>query len=72
MLMLLYIVLCIIPAYLMLLTALFNDFCLHNVFLPFMFANAFCFHALSWVSGTFHLFQILFFIMHSALLCWFS
>ena len=44
-LMLLYIML----AYLMLLAALSNAVCLHNAsFFPFISANAFCFHALSW------------------------
>ena len=48
-LMLLYIML----AYLMLLTALSNAVCLYNAyFLPLTFANAFCFHALSWVIDT--------------------
>ena len=37
--------------YLMLFAALFNAVCLYNTcfFLPLIFANAFCFHALSWV-----------------------
>ena len=42
-LMLLYVML----AYLMLFAVLFNAVCLHNAyFLPLIFANAFCFHAL--------------------------
>ena len=55
MLMLLCIILCIMFAYLMLLAALYNAACLHNaffLFLPFIFANAFCFHALSWFIDT--------------------
>ena len=44
-LMLLYIIL----AYLMLFAALSNAVCLYNAsFFPFISANAFCFHALSW------------------------
>ena len=43
-LMLLYIML----AYLMLFAALSNAVCMHNsIFWPLIFANAFCFHALS-------------------------
>ena len=48
-LMLLYIML----AYLMLFAALSNAVCLHNAFfLPLIFANAFCFQALSWFVDT--------------------
>ena len=47
-LMLLYIMLYIILAYLMLFAALYNAVCLYNAFLPLIFANAFCFHLLSW------------------------
>ena len=50
--MLLYIMLYIIPAYLMLFVALSNAVCLYNAFLPLIFANAFCFHALSWFIDT--------------------
>ena len=40
-------------ACLTLFTALFNAVCLHNAhFLPMTFANAFGFHALSWVIDT--------------------
>ena len=35
-------------AYLMLFAALSNAVCLHNAFFPLIFANALCFHALSW------------------------
>ena len=42
-LMLLYILL----AYIMLIAALSNADCLHNAFFSLIFANAFCFHALS-------------------------
>ena len=46
-LMLLHIMLYIMLAYLMLLTALFKAVCLHNAyFLPLTFANAFWFHDL--------------------------
>ena len=60
--------LCIMPAYIMLLVALFNAVCLHNApsFLPFTFSNAFCFHALSWFIETVCLFHILYCIIHSA------
>ena len=51
-LMLLYIML----AYLMLFAALSNAVCLYDAFflffLLFIFANAFCFHALSWFIDT--------------------
>ena len=48
-LMLLYIMLYIVLAYLMLFDALSNAVCLYNAsFFPFIYANAFCFHALSW------------------------
>ena len=61
--MLLYIML----TYLMLFATLFNAVCLYYAyFLPVTFANAFCFHSLSWVIDTVCLFQILFCIMHSA------
>ena len=50
--MLLYIMLYIMLAYLMLLAALFNAICLHNAFLLLIFANSFCFHALSWFADT--------------------
>ena len=50
-------------AYLMLFAALSNAVCLHNAFLlPLIFANAFCFHALSWFIETvclFHYFILL-------------
>ena len=63
--MLLYIMLYIMLAYLMLLTALSNAVHLHNAyFLPLTFANAFCFYPLSWVIDTFLL--LLFCIMQSA------
>ena len=52
-LMLLYIMLYIVLAYLMLFAALSNAACLHNAsFLPLISANAFCFHALSWLIYT--------------------
>ena len=48
-LMLLYIMLYIVLAYLMLFAALSNAVCLHNAsFLPMVSANAFYFHVLSW------------------------
>ena len=62
--MLLYLALCIMLAYLMVITALFNVVCLYYVyFLPLTFANAFCFFL-----GYLHincLLQILFCIMQS-------
>ena len=46
--MLLYIMLHIMLAYLVLFAALSNAVCLYNAsFLSFIYANAFCFHALS-------------------------
>ena len=51
--MLLYIMLNVMLAYLMLLAALCNAVCLHNAFfLLFIFANALCYHALSWFIDT--------------------
>ena len=55
--MLLCIVLYIMPAYLMMHAALYNAVCLHNTlflffYLPLIFGNAFCFHALSWFIDT--------------------
>ena len=47
-LMLLYIMLHVMLAYLMLFAALSNAVCLYSPF----FANAFCFHALSWFIDT--------------------
>ena len=52
-LMLLYIMLYIVLAYLMLFAALSNAVCLHNAsFLPMIFAIAFYFHVLSWFIDT--------------------
>ena len=48
-LMLLYIMLCILLAYLLMFAALSNAVCLcEALFLPLIFANASCFHALPW------------------------
>ena len=47
--MLLIIMLCIMFAYLMLFAALSNAVCLYNAYI---FANDFCFHALSWFIDT--------------------
>ena len=46
-LMLLYIMLYIVPAYIMLFAALTNAVCIMLLFLPLISANAFYFHALS-------------------------
>ena len=52
-LMLLYITLYLMLAYLMLFAALSNAVCLYNAYLlPLILANAFSFHALSWVIDT--------------------
>ena len=52
-LMLLYIMLCTMLAYLMLFVASSIAVCLYNSYLlPLTFANAFCFHALSWFIDT--------------------
>ena len=52
-LMLLYIMLYIVLAYLMLFSALSNAVCLYNAsFLPMIYANAFYFHVLSWFIDT--------------------
>ena len=58
MLMLLYMMLHIMLAYLMLFAALSNAVCLHNAFFLLIFANAFCFHALSWFIDTVCLIQV--------------
>ena len=51
--MLLYIMLHIMLAYLMMFAALSNAVCLYNAyFLPLIFANTYCFHALSWFIDT--------------------
>ena len=54
-LLLLYIILHIMLVYSMLLAALSNAVCLHKAlfFLLLIFANAFCFHALSWFIYTY-------------------
>ena len=65
-LVLLYIILYTMLAYLMQFAALFNAVCIMLLFLPLIFADAFCFHALSWVIDTVCLFLILFCFMHSA------
>ena len=51
---LLYVMLYIMLAYLMLIAALCNAVCLYNAFFSFLliFANAFCYHALSWLIDT--------------------
>ena len=52
-LMLLYIILCMMLAYLMLFAVLSNAVFLYNAFFMLLiFANAFCFHALSWFIDT--------------------
>ena len=53
--MLLYIMLFVMLVYLMLYAALCNALCLYNAFiysLLLIFANAFCYHALSWFIDT--------------------
>ena len=45
----------------------FNAVCQYDAFsLLLIFANAFCFHALSWLIDTVCLFQVLFCVMHNA------
>ena len=48
----LYIMLHTMLAYLMLFAALSNAVCLFDAFFLLIFANAFCFHALSWFVDT--------------------
>ena len=52
----------IMLTYLMLLAALSNSVCLHNAFhiffWPLIFANAFCYHALSWFIDKVCLFKV--------------
>ena len=52
-LMLVYVMLCIMLAYLMLLAVLSNAVCLYNAFflVPLIFVNALYLHALSWFIG---------------------
>ena len=65
-LVLLYILLYIVLAYLMMFAALSNAVCLYNAsFLPLICANAFHFHALSWLIDTVCLFHALICVMHS-------
>ena len=72
-LMLLNIMLYLMPAYLMLFTALFNAVCLHSVFFLYLtFGNAFCVHALSWVIDTAFYFKYYFASCTVFLICWFS
>ena len=70
--MLLYIKLYIMLAYLMLLVALSNAVCLYNAFFLLIFANAFCFYALSWFIETwFVYFKYDFASCTVLLICWF-
>ena len=75
-LMLLYIMLAclMLLAYLMLLAALYNAVFLYNAyFFPFIFGNAFRFHALSWFIDTlFVYFKYYFTSCIVVLICWFS
>ena len=57
-LIMLYILLYKMLAYLMLFAALFNAVCLYKASFFLFFANAFCFHALSWFIDTVCLFQV--------------
>ena len=50
--MLLYVMLYVMLACLMFLAALSNAVCLYNAFFLLIFANASCFHALSWFIDT--------------------
>ena len=51
-LMLLYVMLYIMLSYLMLIAALFNAVCVHNVFLAIDSCKCFLFNALSWFIDT--------------------
>ena len=71
--MLMYIMLYIVLAHIMLLATLSNAVFLYNAYsLPLIFANAFRFLALSRFIDTVCLFRMLFSIIHSTLICWFS
>ena len=73
--MLLYIMLYIVLAYLMLFAALSNAVCLYDAFfsLLLIFANAFCYHALSWfIDKYFVYFKYDFPSCAVLLICWFS
>ena len=63
----------IILAYLMLFAALSSAVCLYNAFFsPLIFANAFCFHALSWFIDTqFVYFKYDFASCAILFICWF-
>ena len=61
----------IMLAYLMLFAALSNAVCLFNVSSFFLFANAFCFHALSWIIDTYFVYFKYYFASGTVLLiCW--
>ena len=66
----------IMLAYLMLFADLSNAVCLHNAFFFFfimIFANAFCFHALSWFIDTYFVYFKYDFPSCAVLsICWFS
>ena len=56
----------------MLFAALSNAVCLYNAFLLLIFANAFCFHALSWfIDAQFVYFKYDFASCTVLLICWF-
>ena len=73
-LMLLYMMLYIMLAYLMLFAALSNAACSYDffLFLPLIFENAFCYHALSWFIDTLFVYFKHDFPSHAVLLiCWY-
>ena len=71
--MLLCIMLFIMLAYLMLFAALADAVCLHNAFLPLIFANTLCFHALSWFIDIKLVYFKYYFASYTVLLiCWLS
>ena len=76
-LMLLYVMLYIMFAYLILFAALSNDVCLYNAFfllfsLPLIFETAFCFHALSWFIDVWFVYLKSYIASCNVLLiCWF-
>ena len=68
----LYIMLCIMLAYLMLFVALSNSVCLYNAYFAIDFCKRFCFHVLSWFIHSYFVYFMYYFASCTVLLiCWF-
>ena len=74
----LYIMLCIMLAYIMLFSDLSNAVCLHSTLLsllfffllPLIFENAFSFHVLSWFIDTLFVYFMYYYAFAVLLICW--